>query len=376
MSIEEITANAYAVFQQAGGYSIDPGSILPADVPLELSGEAVRSRLCIFTDQRGNELAMRPDLTLPVAMLEAQGRQMGRGGEMVYHYAARAFRLPTTPQDPMEFPQVGFEHFGADSTPEIDADVFARVLDAAEAAGAPVTRVSLGDLSVFPAFIDALGLGDAQGGLLKRAFRQAGGASQLLSQAPPHPEAELASQVEGAPPEAREEIVLDALDKRDIELVGARTISEIAAGLAGQAQIAKLGGVPAEARELLKAVLQVDGEPSEAIADLAELATDAGLDGLGELFDRLRTRTRLMTNRGGELINSATFQTPFGRRFNYYDGFVFELFGAGADDRRPLASGGRYDGLLAGLGGANAAATAVGGVVRPDRILMARETNA
>ena len=59
----------------------------------------------------------------------------------------------------------------------------------------------------------------------------------------------------------------------------------------------------------------------------------------------------------------------FGRRFNYYDGFLFELFHPGeANGRRPFGAGGRYDTLLARLSDGAVDATAIGGVVRPDRL--------
>ena len=55
-----------------------------------------------------------------------------------------------------------------------------------------------------------------------------------------------------------------------------------------------------------------------------------------------------------------------GHAFDYYDGLTFEVRSAALGDDRPVASGGRYDGLLARLGGATDA-RAVGCVVRPWR---------
>ena len=66
------------------------------------------------------------------------------------------------------------------------------------------------------------------------------------------------------------------------------------------------------------------------------------------------------------------FRSGFGRRFTYYDGFLFETLAPNLTDRQPIASGGRYDGLIAGLSNGKAEATAIGGVVRPDRVLRAK----
>ena len=67
MTPEQIAETASDVFARTGARPVDPAYVLASDVPLELSGEAVRARLCVFTDHRGNEMVMRPDLTLPVA---------------------------------------------------------------------------------------------------------------------------------------------------------------------------------------------------------------------------------------------------------------------------------------------------------------------
>jgi ATP phosphoribosyltransferase regulatory subunit len=116
MKPDALVAVARAVFEAAGGTPIDPDYVLPADIPLELSGEAVRTRLCLFTDHRGAEMVMRPDLTLPVAQREAARREAGETGARTYTYAARAFRQPVAPDDQLEFTQVGLERFGYDVT--------------------------------------------------------------------------------------------------------------------------------------------------------------------------------------------------------------------------------------------------------------------
>ena len=114
------------IFARLGGDIVDPPITMPASQPLELSGEAVRARLCVFVNEMGEECALRPDLTLPVALAQAE---QGVSGETVKRYAARAFRLPVVPGDALEFTQVGFERYGAPSTAETDAESFALVCE-------------------------------------------------------------------------------------------------------------------------------------------------------------------------------------------------------------------------------------------------------
>ncbi len=57
-------------------------------------------------------------------------------------------------------------------------------------------------------------------------------------------------------------------------------------------------------------------------------------------------------------MRAIKFSTDFGRGFDYYTGFVFELHNA-VRGKSALVAGGRYDGLLARLG-AKEAIPAVG----------------
>ncbi|MFM1961139.1 MAG: hypothetical protein RL588_2656, partial [Pseudomonadota bacterium] len=54
----------------------------------------------------------------------------------------------------------------------------------------------------------------------------------------------------------------------------------------------------------------------------------------------------------------------------YYDGLVFEVLSTALGPDRPVAAGGRYDGLPARLSGSGAAnGSALGGMVLPGRAI-------
>ena len=59
-----------AVFERAGFDHIAPDIIQPADIFLERSGEDIRARTFVFSDPDGNELCLRPDLTVLVVSAE------------------------------------------------------------------------------------------------------------------------------------------------------------------------------------------------------------------------------------------------------------------------------------------------------------------
>lgn len=369
MTHDALVAVARAVFEAAGGTPIDPDYVLPADIPLELSGEVVRARLCVFTDNRGAEMVMRPDLTLPVAQREAARLAAEGASAKTYTYAARAFRLPAAPDDPFEFTQVGVERFGHEAVPAADADLFALVHRAVEACGVQPSAIITGDLAIFPAFIDALGLPAVSANLLKRAFRQEGGVRAVLDAASNPMDAEVEKVLEAAEPEAALQTLLTA---RGIPLAGGRSLAEIVSGLNAKRAAIRAGGLPAAAREALLALREVDCPLADAPGVLGALAGTYGLSGAGAALETFAARVESLLARVPNARRTARFRSGFGRRFTYYDGFVFEILAEGLTPAQPVAAGGRYDGLIAGLSGARASATGIGGVVRPDRMIRVR----
>jgi ATP phosphoribosyltransferase regulatory subunit len=365
MNHEALVAAARAVFAPDAAW-IDPDYVMPADIPLELSGEAVRARLCVFTDARGAENALRPDLTLPVAAREAARRQNGATGAQRYAYAARAFRLPAAPDDPTEFTQVGFEVFGEVRAPHVDAAAFARVCAAIAACGVEPTRIVMGDLAIFPAFVDALALPVIIAGQLKRAFREAGGVRALLTGEPDNV-SDATREILAAPdPHLALHEILGA---RGVPVIGARSAAEILDGLAAKVAAHDAGGVPPEAAGVLTALGAVRGPAMAAADQLDQLCTVHGLSAPRAVIGAFAARTEAIFAAAPRLAACSTFGAGFGRRFTYYDGFLFEAFAGHLSARQPIAAGGRYDGLIAALSHGAASASGIGGVVRPDRLL-------
>ncbi len=155
-----ITARAADTFAQQGGSFVEPPVLMEAAIPLELSGEAVRNRICTFVDPQGKEWALRPDLTLPIAVAEVDARRRQDPGETLRRYKGKVFRLPTVETEPVEYEQVGIERFGAPRSVEQDVWLFETLTSVCSKSGMETGHICFGDLSVFPAFIDALAFPD------------------------------------------------------------------------------------------------------------------------------------------------------------------------------------------------------------------------
>src|ERR1700736_4387239 len=141
-------------FAQAGYIQAEPAILQPAEPFLDLSGEDIRKSLYLTTDASGEELCLRPDLTIPVAR---DYLASGRAGEPLgFSYLGPVFRYRGG--QPSEFLQAGIESFARLDRAAADAEMLALALEASAAFGLTDVEIRTGDVALFNALIDALGL--------------------------------------------------------------------------------------------------------------------------------------------------------------------------------------------------------------------------
>ena len=146
------------VFARAGYEPVAPAIIQPAGVFLDVVGESLRARTYVFTDPDGEELCLRPDLTVPTCRLHLE-RHPAADVPARYCYNGPAFRYQPGGADsahPREFRQAGIEFFAAADREQDDAAVLALIVEALREAGLERFQLRIGDLGLFSALLDAL----------------------------------------------------------------------------------------------------------------------------------------------------------------------------------------------------------------------------
>jgi ATP phosphoribosyltransferase regulatory subunit len=339
-------------FSQAGYALAEPPVLQPAEPFLDLSGEDIRKSLYLTTDAAGEELCLRPDLTIPVARQYLASGQAGRPAG--YSYLGPVFRYRGAA--PSEFLQAGVESFGRLDRPAADAEMLALALEATRAFGVTDVEIRTGDVALFTALIDALGLYPVWRRRLMKDFNRKISLEQDIEQltvtsSTTRNEYEgVLAALAGSDRKAALALVTDLMSIAGASNVGGRTVAEIADRFLEQSTL-KAGALPRDALAIIKRFLSIAGDPRDAITQLRSLASDAKLD-ITAAIDALESRVGFMAARG---IDTALtrFSTAFGRGLDYYTGFEFELHAKG-NGVEPLVAGGRYDGLLTQLGSATA----------------------
>jgi ATP phosphoribosyltransferase regulatory subunit len=123
-------------------------------------------------DENGQVLALRSDMTIPIARLVAT-RFDDQIGPLRLCYLSHAYRA-VTPQrgQQREFLQAGLELIGADA-PAGTVEVIEVLCAALDAAGLEGYRVGLGDASLYPALLDTVGVdGEGRAGVLHELYTQ------------------------------------------------------------------------------------------------------------------------------------------------------------------------------------------------------------
>ena len=272
----------------AHGYLPVETPLLEDRAALERAGRIKDSAFQLF-DADGSLLMLRPDLTLPVARLVA-GRVAAGDLPARFRYAAPVVREePSLRGQPRQFTQLGVELVGADgAASEVEVvRLLAEVLATLEVSD---WRIVFGSVTPLTALLDACAPSAAFAERVRALVHE----SDLVSLD------ELVASTPGLAPAA------------------ARALREVPRACGGTEVISRIDG--------LLAAAGVDGA-SRGTAELRALA-----DALADLFDQGRVSFDF------SIINS----------FDYYTGIIFKGYAEGV--AASLASGGRYDAVLANLG--------------------------
>lgn len=294
-----------ACFERWGYEPIIPPTFEYFDNLMRGFDEAFSREMYRFVDPQGHLVALRPDLTVPIARIAAT-KLYDQPMPLRFCYTAPVFRYvePRVGRQ-REFWQAGAELIGA-NTPEADAEIIALHVAALEASGLPTFQINLGHMGFLH-------------GILAH-----------LDELPPNMAA-----------------IRRAIDRKNRRVLS-RELDR--AGLTGPVRAA------------LEELPTLWGG-KEVLTRAARLAPN-GL--AGEAIERLGSVYDLLHAYG--VAERITLDLGEVRGMNYYTGITFETFAPGSG--YAIASGGRYDTLLARYG---ASLPAVGFAIQVEQVLFILE---
>jgi ATP phosphoribosyltransferase regulatory subunit len=348
------------LLESAGARFVDLPVLYPADPFLETAGEDIRRRMFVTEGRAGEQLALRPDFTIPVCLAHLRnGAPSGR-----YAYEGMVFRRHDSGAS--ERLESGFEDIGGEDRVAADAETLALAVAAVASLAPGALMVRLGDIGLFVALTAGLGLPEAWRRRLRRSFglpdRMAANLARLAAPRAPD-DARLDADMRAAAV-AHDAAALAALIGERMAQSGhgqaaGRSAEEIAERFLDQRALAetKIGKA---ALSTLRLFLGLECDLAEAAARLGDFAAWQGVE-LGAALTLFAARAEAIAARAPNA--AIRFEAGFGRPLDYYTGLVFDIRADGMAP--PLAGGGRYDRLMEMLG-ASAPIAAVGFTMRLD----------
>ncbi len=337
------------------GEWVDLPMLVPSDIVLETAGENLRPRLYFAHAPNGNEYCLRADLTIPAAL-----KYLSNGIDGTYLCEGKVFRESQVTGDiEAEVTQIGLEIFGNNDAQAADIKVFNIC---AEIAGNFESKLSavISDGGLIPKFISLLNIPNVWKIYLKQNLDSQNAFLKALKIA--------SRQKIGLNPEEEElfkkgavgsyDYVMQTLVNQDYQTFHRRTPEEIAARFYQKLLRKNSDGIDEKTVELIKKFINIKDEPNKAFAEILEISGELNID-FAEYIEALKSRLNELK------IKDIIFKTTKSSRFDYYDGFAFDIFGASID---PIASGGRYDNLIGKISKNEKSAMAIGAVIRPERI--------
>ena len=365
-ALERQNAAIMAVFERAGFDQIAPDIIQPADIFLERSGEDIRARTFVFNDPAGNELCLRPDLTVPACRYHLSHTKTPEA-ETKYCYLGPAFRFPDELLSPQEFTQAGLEWFGDKADIAAEARVIKLAVSALEAAGLTGLKVSLGDLGLFNALLDDMPMPERWRRRLRYQFWRPQAFRNLLETFA-KPARTIRSSISGN---------IDALEGQDASaetsrmladqkpnLVTLRSVDDIASRLAEKLADRSEQPLADTMVVAIESYLKISGPLTDMTSQLKAISKTPRFLGAVDKFEQ---RIAALEDQG---LNPRRFHfsADFGRELEYYTGLVFQIDVEARNAPLSVAGGGRYDRLLQDLG-AVTSIPAVGCAIHTDRLL-------
>ena len=351
-SIQDINIFLKNLYTENNFQYVDLPLVYNSEVFYETSGEDMRRRMFSFTNNSGDEMCLRPDLTIPTCKHFLENSKNFQNGQLCY--SGPVFRSSLTSADQsLELNQSGIEIIYKDSLEisdyEKEFQAISLALETIDQIGIKDFSIRISSISLFNLFINSLDLPQRWKQRLLRHFYRRDYFDKLLNRISDgvgydkERKSNIIRDVFGDDKIVNEEIK-DILLNEDQLKTGSRTIDEIASrfNLKSESVVSSKQGK--EIQKVINEFLSLNG-PIQSIDDqMNKFINDFDIQ-------RFDVGQEMINQLSSNLIKISAkpiyFDCDFGHSIEFYDGIIFEITNDLNSD--VLISGGRYDKLLNAL---------------------------
>ena len=351
-SIQDINIFLKNLFTKNNFQYVDLPLVYNSEVFYETSGEDIRRRMFSFTNNSGDEMCLRPDLTIPTCKHFLENINKFENGQLCYSGPVFRSSLTSTEQS-LELNQSGIEIIYKDSSKipnyEKEFQAINLAIETINQIGINNFSIRISSISLFNLFISSLDLPKRWKQRLLRHFYRRDYFDKLLNRISDgvgydkERKSNIIRDVFGDEKIVNEEIK-DILLNEDQLKTGSRTIDEIASrfNLKSESVVSSKQGK--EIQKVINEFLSLNGPIQTIDEQMNKFINDFDIQrfDLGqEMLNQLSTNLIKIS------AKPIYFDCDFGHSIEFYDGIIFEITNDLNSD--VLISGGRYDKLLNAL---------------------------
>jgi ATP phosphoribosyltransferase regulatory subunit len=342
MKSKKLSENILKTIKSRGYKYIELDAIIAADQIIQRSGENFRQYMFSFQDPNGNEMCLRPDLTIVSCLRYLNNKTKTR--EKIF-YSGQAFRKIKDQDGKIIRNQVGYEIIGSKNIKQDDYEIIQTSLKTIQKIKKTKIKIEIGNIKLFNLLLDKLKLPKRWKLRLSRHFWREKYFETLIKRL------ETNSDIDPLSVEIDKKKHDKMKSENQSQIIGGRKISEILNRFNNKIKDPRKFAEGKKTASIIREYLKISCPMNTARKKLNNFFSKhkIKIDLKDEFFP--------LKDKLGK--NKIIFSTNFGRELEYYTGMVFNIKDQSSTN---LIQGGRYDNLLSSLG-SNRKIPAVGAAI-------------
>jgi ATP phosphoribosyltransferase regulatory subunit len=342
MKSKKLSENILKTIKSRGYKYIELDAIIAADQIIQRSGENFRQYMFSFQDPNGNEMCLRPDLTIVSCLRYLNNKTKIR--EKIF-YSGQAFRKIKDQDGKIIRNQVGYEIIGSKNIKQDDYEIIQTSLKTIQKIKKTKIKIEIGNIKLFNLLLDKLKLPKRWKLRLSRHFWREKYFETLIKRL------ETNSDIDPLSVEIDKKKHNKMKSENQSQIIGGRKISEILNRFNNKIKDPRKFAEGKKTASIIREYLKIS------------CPMNAARKKLNNFFSKHKIKIDLkdeffpLKDKLGK--NKIIFSTNFGRELEYYTGMVFNIKDQSSTN---LIQGGRYDNLLSNLG-SNRKIPAVGAAI-------------
>tara|TARA_B100000427_G_scaffold32095_1_gene23479 strand:- start:1153 stop:2202 length:1050 start_codon:yes stop_codon:yes gene_type:complete len=330
MKSKKLYENILKTVKSRGYKYIELDAVIGADQIIQRSGENFRQYMFSFQDLNGNEMCLRPDLTIASCLRYLKNKSKIK--EKIY-YSGQAFRKIKDKDGKIIRNQIGYEIIGSKNSKQDDHEILETSIKAIQKIKKKQLIIEIGNINLFYLLLDRLKLPKRWKLRLSRHFWREKYFESLLKRL------ETNSDIDPSDVEIDKKRYKKMKLENQYKIIGGRKIFEILKRFDNKIKDPRKFSEGKKNASIIREYLKISCPINLVKKKLNSffLKHKIKIDIKDDFFP-------LKNNLGK---NKIIFSTNFGRELEYYTGMVFNIKN---QTNTNLIQGGRYDNLLSNLG--------------------------